>query len=69
MQESRNSIANALIKIGPFRAGAHAGSVMDKFGFCGHNAGILCMHPANERRRYNVTSSLICWAHTESDPW
>ena len=24
---------------------------------------ILCMHPANERRHYNVTSSLIGWAH------
>ena len=25
------------------------------------------MSSANERRRYNVTSSLICWAHTEND--
>ena len=24
----------------------------------------LGMHPANERRRYNVTTSLIGWAHT-----
>ena len=24
---------------------------------------ILCMHPANERRRYNVTLSLIVWEH------
>ena len=24
---------------------------------------ILCMRPANERRRYNVTSSLIGWTH------
>ena len=30
---------------------------------------ILCMCPANERRRYNVTSSLIGWAHTQNDPW
>ena len=29
----------------------------------------LCMHPANERRRYIVTSSLIGWAHTQNDPW
>ena len=29
----------------------------------------LCMHPANESRRYNVTSSLIGWAHTQNDPW
>ena len=28
------------------------------------NAGIiLCMRPSNERRRYNVTSSPIGWAH------
>ena len=30
---------------------------------------ILCMHPANERRRYSVTSSLIGWLHTQNDPW
>ena len=28
---------------------------------------ILCMHPANERWRYNVTS-LIGWAHIQHDP-
>ena len=26
------------------------------------------MRPANERRRYKVTSSLIGWAHTRNDP-
>ena len=30
---------------------------------------ILCMSPANERRRYIVTSSPIGWAHTQNDPW
>ena len=30
---------------------------------------ILWMHPANERRRYIVTSSLIGRVHTQSDPW
>ena len=25
---------------------------------------ILCLHPANERRRYNVTPSLIGWAQS-----
>ena len=30
---------------------------------------ILCMCPANERRRYNVTSSLIGWAHAQDDHW
>ena len=29
---------------------------------------ILWMRPANERRRYNVTSSLIGWAHPQKDP-
>ena len=29
---------------------------------------ILCMRPANESRRYNVTSSLIGWMHTQNDP-
>ena len=29
----------------------------------------LGMHPANERRRYIVTTSLIGWAHTSTDPW
>ena len=29
---------------------------------------ILGMHPANERRRYTVTSPLIGWAHTQNDP-
>ena len=28
---------------------------------------ILCIRPANERRRYNVTSSLNVWAHTQND--
>ena len=27
------------------------------------------MRPANERQRYNVTSSLISWAHSQNDPW
>ena len=29
---------------------------------------ILCMRPANERRHYIVTSSLIGWVHTQNDP-
>ena len=34
------------------------------------HAGIfLCMRPANERRRYMVTSSLIGWAHTQNSPY
>ena len=30
---------------------------------------ILCMRPANERRRCNVTSSLTGWAHSQNDRW
>ena len=30
---------------------------------------ILGMGSANERRHYNVTSSLIGWAHTQNDLW
>ena len=30
---------------------------------------ILCMCPTNERWRYNVTPSLIGWAHTQNDPY
>ena len=41
--------------------------VLDSGSQC---AGIIMrMRPANERRRYNVTSSLIGWAHTQNDPW
>ena len=29
---------------------------------------ILYKPPANERRRYIVTSSLIGWTHTQNDP-
>ena len=30
---------------------------------------ILWIRPANERQSYNVTSSLIDWAHSQDDPW
>ena len=29
----------------------------------------LCMHPANERQRYIVTSSPTGWSQTQNDPW
>ena len=29
---------------------------------------IVCMRPANGRRRYIVTSSPIGWAHTQNNP-
>ena len=33
-----------------------------------HTGIIFCMHPANERWCYNVTSSLIGWADAQKDP-
>ena len=30
---------------------------------------ILCMHQDSEKWCYNVTSSLIGWVHTQTDPW
>ena len=30
---------------------------------------ILGLHPANERRRYKVTPSLIGWAQAYNQPW
>ena len=35
-----------------------------------YRAGIiLFMRPANEKRCFNVTSSLTGWTHTQNDPW
>ena len=47
-----------------------AASVSDvEYGDPLWDAGIiLCMCPANERRRYSVTSSVIGWAQTQNDP-
>ena len=36
--------------------------------YCIYSRIILCMRPANERRRYSVTSSLIGWVHIQNDP-
>ena len=49
-------------------------TTLKKMGKCvtliHYEAGIiLWMRPANERRRYIVTSSLIGWAHRQNDPW
>ena len=41
----------------------------DLIGISNMRSGIiLCMHPANERRRYNIKSSLNGWVHTQYDP-
>ena len=50
---------------------SHKFKLIVKMGICSRNdAGIiLWMHTANERRLYNVTSSLIDWAHSKNDPW
>ena len=39
-----------------------------RFSLAGCICKILCMRPANERRRYKVTSPLIGWAHMQNDP-
>ena len=38
-------------------------------GLCTPAGITLCMRQTNERRRYNVSSSLIGWAHTLNNPW
>ena len=42
--------------------------VITGLGNLGEPGLILCMHSANERRRYTVTPSLIGWAHTQNNP-
>ena len=44
-------------------------SVKNDTGTWRQSGIILCVCPANGRRRYIVTSSLIGWAHTQNDPW
>ena len=41
-----------------------------KYRCCGYNHAwiILCMGSPTEERRYNVTSSLIGWAHPKKEP-
>ena len=36
---------------------------------CREKQGIWCVCPANERRLYIVTSSLVGWLQTQSDHW
>ena len=38
-------------------------------GLCWITGIMLAMGSANERRRYDVTSSLIGWTYTHNDPW
>ena len=45
------------------------GPTKDVTSSCRSARAILCMCPANERRRYIVTSSLTGWAHTQNDLW
>ena len=42
----------------------HNTKMVQVFDILPHAGIILCMRPTNERRRYNVTSSLIGWAHS-----
>ena len=44
--------------------------ILSKYMYFDKFAGIiLCLCPANERKCYNVTLSLIGWAHIQNDPW
>ena len=43
--------------------------ILHKKQWLRYNTGIIFgMRPANGGRRYNVTSSLIGWVHTQNDP-
>ena len=44
----------------------HRRAILSVFGDTGI---ILCMCQANERRRCNVTSPLVGWAHSQNDRW
>ena len=49
------------------------GSIIDtikELAKVGSDAGlILGLRPANERQRYFVTTSLICWVQAKNQPW
>ena len=40
-----------------------------EYGFLQIADWVKACSPANERRCYNATTSLIGWAHTSTDPW
>ena len=65
MPKRRNSSALAMV----LRLFCIKPSIYDKYIIISVPGIIFCMCPANERRRYNVTSSLIGWAHSQNDPW
>ena len=46
----------------------HQVLVWDMACIAGRDVFFVCMRLANERRHYNVTSSLIGWAHAENYP-
>ena len=61
------SLARLMTAFNAFIDDKAAGMMSSQFQYT--SAGIiLCMCPANERRRYIVTSSPIGWAHTQNDP-
>ena len=43
-------------------------SLLLVYNTCAVPGIILCMRPANEKRRYIVIFSLIGWVHTQNDP-
>ena len=59
-----------MINLWTYGAPSGISNIMYTTGGSSQGAGIgLGMRPANERRRYIVTTSLIGWTHTETDPW
>ena len=51
------------------RCGCTHDGTVHTWGLAGASGIIWCMCPANERRRYNVTLSLIGRVHTQNEPW
>ena len=54
--------------LSPFRYGKRLATLSELANTVYYTGIILVMGSASERRRYNVTSSFIGWAHTQSNP-
>ena len=65
MKDCSNSIGNALELLQSFDKPMNIITVH----YAANPGPILGLHPANERRRYFVTTSLIGWAQTWHQPW
>ena len=72
MQHSRDIVYSVPIRISIFvmiNVSSEKNAPLDiKFAknyACGTRMDHFCIHRANKRRRYNVTSALIGWVHTQ----